>query len=237
MLKKIFACLALSLASLGSFATSSEFVEECEKNLEPARVLLSVAQALPAVEIKSTTLREATYAVHKTTDMRRQVTLGYTLAQPNMSYRYEALTLQSPEADGMCARLVAHLDMGYSAMEVFIAQELSPNSCAFNTILEHELEHVRIYEQFLLTLSDRMNRAFEERAPLPVVYGQSNEDLSEKLRAQLLQTVVPVAVGVMREVYVAQHAFDSPEETAMLYSSCNGEVRSIVNRQLLLARR
>jgi hypothetical protein len=91
--------------------------------------------------------------------------------------------------------------VGYRDPVLYIASELKRNQCAFDHVKEHELTHVRIYQEALATLKQRI----EARTA-------NGEDLFQAAKTEVL------AVEALHK------AFDSPEEYAENKSACNGKI-------------
>jgi len=93
--------------------------------------------------------------------------------------------------------------VGYANPVLRVASELRRNQCAFEHVLTHENEHVRIYEEALRTLASRIE-------------ARSAEDLF-KVASEEVLAVLP-----------AHEAHDSPEEYATNATACNGRIAKLV---------
>lgn len=96
--------------------------------------------------------------------------------------------------------------VGYGDGRLFVASQLLTNECAFKHVLNHELEHVHIYQQGLDTLKARI----EALPPVP--------DLRTAIR-DLMNSVQPL------------HALhDSPEEYGLNLSECDGMIAKLAKK-------
>jgi len=230
-----FAAVA-ALVLLQGLAQASSFAQACERELAPAEVVVNVNTQLPDIETRSTTLADATNAVHGTTDITRIAALGHTTATRNIAYEFGADILVDEKTGRQCARLAVDFELGYSTMVIEIARDFAPHSCGYREVMAHEMEHVRIFEQNLLTLKERVMRSLADMPALPVVYASSDEELARVLEAQVTDILMPRIVAVMDEVR-AQHAeLDSHEESNRVFNACDGEVRATLREALAALR-
>src|SRR5207253_4240904 len=70
------------------------------------------------------------------TSMRSAVNLGSNGITNRMSGKH-------------CLRPVIDVQLAFDPMTVFISRELPEGSCRFTSRMQHELEHVRVYREFL----------------------------------------------------------------------------------------
>lgn len=100
--------------------------------------------------------------------------------------------------------------VGWKAPVLYVASELQRDQCAFNHVLEHEQEHVRIYQQAAATLEDRV-RASARVKPL-----------------------FEASVDAVTAVRAAHAAHDSDEEYSRNATACNGQVARLIKKSRLL---
>lgn len=106
--------------------------------------------------------------------------------------------LYTKRVDGCSAQV------GWTQARLFIASELRRSQCAFDHVLEHENEHVRIYTEGMTGMADRIRQR--------VAAGQR---LSE-------------AVDAESNAIRAQHReHDSPDEYRKNHTACRGAIKRL----------
>ena len=90
--------------------------------------------------------------------------------------------------------------VGYANPVLYVASELRPSPCAFQTVFEHESHHVAIYRRALLDLDARIRAAAADK-PLFVA-----------------------AVQEVKAVEAPQNAFDNPTEYRKNLTACHGDI-------------
>lgn len=113
-------------------------------------------------------------------------------------------TRASVRVDGCTATV------GWKDPVLYVASELKRDQCAFAHVLEHEQEHVRIYQQAAAVLDERIRVLARDR-PL-----------------------FDASVDAVTEVRAAHAAHDSDEEYARNLTACNGQIARLVKRSGLL---
>jgi hypothetical protein len=93
--------------------------------------------------------------------------------------------------------------VGWRDTTLYVIRELKRNQCAFDHVLEHEEEHIRIYRRARETLEARIREAAKTLS------------LQEAAEREVLA------------VRAAHRAHDSPEEYAKNDTACNGRVRRL----------
>lgn len=124
-----------------------------------------------------------------------------------------------------CASPQLALTVGFSPMTVYVAKEFPEGSCAYKEIYQHELRHVKTYQDHLASIekevSETLNRRFATGAPWRGPVGQTRAQIQRELDERWLP-YVRREIGRADE---AQALIDTPEEYARVADSCNGEIR------------
>ncbi len=130
----------------------------------------------------------------------------------------------SPAGDGACFWVEAvDVVLRYQAVEIFVASEYSPNSCAYHAILRHEQEHVAVARKHLDRYAPRYRAALTSlliprpRSPKLVASQSEMQQEIERLLAKLLQ---PIATEMHREMAEAQAALDTPQVYRRVRRQC-----------------
>lgn len=229
MLKSLFPfVIALGLAFSNATATADELTRAC-LNLSAPDVRVS-AQPLPErAPVQHASIRNLTMQVHGTSVISRFVALGLTSATWTFENSYSMRSVQDSESGETCFRPgTVELVVGYLPLEVQVAEELPPNSCTYQEVLEHELEHVRIYERALPEAAKAIS--LEVQRELHEYLGRAtNHAHAEELLNAKLEEVVSRAIVRQRALVQAENAkHDSAEEYSRVLHSCGGATRELL---------
>jgi hypothetical protein len=138
-----------------------------------------------------------------TTDLRSAVTVGARGLTDRSGRRY-------------CIRPDVTVRLAFSPMTMFIARELGPGSCAHRLTLDHELKHVRVYEDYLNDVRDDIRRQLlEDLGDRPLLF-PSEHEADAGVRRLLEERLAPFVEGAMREVLALQKLVDSDVEYARI---------------------
>jgi hypothetical protein len=117
------------------------------------------------------------------------------------------------------------LTLGFSPMTVYVAEEFPEGGCAYQEIYQHELRHVKTYQDHLAKIekdiSDTLSRRFATGTPWRGPAGQTRARLQQELDERWL----PYVQREIRRADAEQALIDTPEEYARVADSCNGEIR------------
>ncbi len=151
----------------------------------------------------------------------QHVTTGLTTAES--TYQIETRYSSSKLANGqVCAWLTgANLDLGFRHMTVYVAQEYKAGTCEYKAVLDHEQEHVAIYQRLLKDYSRKIQQAVARSAQnLPSVTGATAAQAGKQLQAQLSNA----AKAVMHDMNLAmerEHGrLDSPASYRATQARC-----------------
>lgn len=124
-----------------------------------------------------------------------------------------------------CASPQITVTYGFSPLTVYVASEFPPGSCAYREIYEHELRHVKTYEQHLARIEQELAATLKQRfatdGPWRGPVGQTQSRLQQELNDRWL----PYIQREIGRVDAAQALIDTPEEYARFENACNGEIR------------
>lgn len=113
-------------------------------------------------------------------------------------------------------------------LQVRLASELRPGSCAYNEVLEHELEHVSIYRTSLPLAAEAMQASLNTAGVIRVAVGQSEDEAYAKLKQEVLD-VLDGQLHKHKNLTAQKHAaHDSPAEYGRVADSCQGEMRRVL---------
>lgn len=212
----IFALLLLVLFAIPSRA------DECEQLPKP-----SVTVKL----LEETIALNTQYSVKSLNNIGALLTrsgqqvLGLT--RGNAVVRFSAATAIYLDRTGRweCASPQLALSIGFSPMTVYVAREFPEGSCAYKEIYDHELRHVKTYQDHLKTiekdLSETLNRRFATGSPWRGPAGEARV----RIQRELDERWIPYVKREIGRVDAAQALIDTPEEYARVAESCAGEIK------------
>jgi hypothetical protein len=115
------------------------------------------------------------------------------------------------------------LTLRYRTLEVYVASEYSPRSCAYQAILAHEQRHVKIAKKYVTRYAPRLRSVLTSlRIPKP---GSAKLTPSKAHGAAEMDTVfneliTPVFERLNAEHQEAQARADLPQEYARVRRRC-----------------
>ena len=148
--------------------------------------------------------------------------LGLTRTGLNIktSAKYSAV----PSDDVLCFWVNAvDVTLRYRIMEVYVAKEYDPGTCAYREILAHEEDHVRAARSNLERYASRVRSALTSlliptrRDPVEVASPDQAERQVEAISDELLE---PVYREMIESLHESQAALDTPEEYRRVRRRC-----------------
>lgn len=117
------------------------------------------------------------------------------------------------------------LTYGFSPMTVYVAREFPQGSCAYKEIYEHELRHVKTYQEHIASMEKDVGETLKQRfvtgSPWRGPVGQARVKLLQELDERWL----PYVQREIKRVDTAQALIDTPEEYERVANSCDGEIK------------
>ena len=127
-----------------------------------------------------------------------------------------------------CASPQITLTLGFKQMTVYVGKEFPVGSCAYKEILDHEMRHVKAYQEHVgkieKALQEDLNRRFATGSVWRGAPGTSNARVSKELDERWL----PYVNRELQKIDAAQALIDAPEEYARLSGACNGDIKKLM---------
>ncbi len=117
-----------------------------------------------------------------------------------------------------------HLELRYSALDIYVASEYAPTSCPYKAILRHERKHEEVARRHLKGYIEQIRSALSSltipkaRGPM---FAASLEAGQAKVRSVLERLLEPVAEKIRRTMSEAQAKVDSRGEYQRVRRQCN----------------
>lgn len=232
---------------IGSLAGMAGFIRPAMFTIRHALSLLIFVLALPAQadecdqlpppavairRIEAPVTLNLAYSYGALTNIGREIAtqgnavLGLTRGNAVVSFETQLPSYTRPGSRFECASPKITLLYGFKPMTVYVAREFPPGTCAHKEIYEHELRHVKVYEDHLAAIEKDvtaiLNRRFATGAPWRGPVGET----AERLKRELDERWLPYVTREIERVKVAQALIDTPEEYARISESCGGEIKN-----------
>ena len=221
--KTALAVLALILLlpspSAAAAAPSAAFIARCERDLAPQ---VDVEWKIFGYDVTNTVSSRVlnTKAVH---GYPGEFTLGLTAMRSRAEISLSAPSLTDAASGQECLAPRVSVELLLPRMDVFVARELPATSCPFRAVMEHEMQHVKVYEEALPLLADTLRARIHARfargplyAPAGTGMARLDEDVDRWLR--------PMIQAELLRVEQRQRLIDSDEESFRLSGVCGGEL-------------
>ena len=211
-------CLLLGL-NLPSFAA------DCDK-LPPSSVsvkrleeplLLNLNYSYKALKGMS-----ADYSRHNT-----QV-LGLTRGQSTTSVKTSSKVQTDASGRWECASHQINLEYGFSPMTVYVGKEFPKGTCAYNEIYEHEMKHVRTYQEHAKKIEQEINETLRQRFETNTPSRGARGETQQRLQAEINERWMPYIKRLLDQANAEQRLVDSPEEYERVASSCDNAIKKLL---------
>lgn len=153
--------------------------------------------------------------------------LGLTRASAIAQFSLSMPSYQDVTARYECASPQITLSFGFKEMTVYVGREFPQGSCAHKEILEHEMRHVKAYQEHLASIEKGIQEDISRRFVTGDFWrGQAGAHYA-RISQELDERWLPYVNREMKKVNLAQALIDTPEEYARLSAACNGEVKQL----------
>lgn len=154
----------------------------------------------------------------------RQI-LGLTRGMAAASFATQTPSHIDSSGRWQCSSPQITLSYGFSPMTVYVAREFPSGSCAYKEIYEHEMRHVKTYQEHIASLEKALQEALTARfasdTPWRGPVGQTDSRLQQELNERWL----PYIQRQIKRVEEAQALIDTKEEYDRVADACEGEIR------------
>jgi hypothetical protein len=151
--------------------------------------------------------------------------LGLTRGTASASLGAQSPSLLDGRRRWECVSPQITLRYGFSPMTVYVAREFPPGTCAHKEIHEHEMRHVKTYEDHLATIEQELLETLSTRFATGTPWRGPAGEVSARLQRELDQRWLPYIQRRIKSVEEAQALIDTDEEYARVADACNGEIR------------
>ncbi|MEI7613728.1 MAG: hypothetical protein WCK63_12515 [Betaproteobacteria bacterium] len=156
-----------------------------------------------------------------------QRVLGLTRGEASVQFEIQSSSLADPSGRWECISPQIKVTYGFSPMMVYIAREFPKGSCAYNQVIQHELRHVKTYQDHLVSIerdiTEALTRRFVTGTPWRGPVGQTFVLLEKEMQERWM----PYIKREIGRVESAQALIDTPEEYKRVSESCYGEIQML----------
>lgn len=152
--------------------------------------------------------------------------LGLTRGTASVQFATSTPSFIDPSGRWECASPQITLTFGFSPMTVYVAREFPQGTCAYKEILEHEMRHVKTYQEHIARIEKDLTSTLTERFASGAVWRGAAGQTASKLQRELDQRWVPYVQREIKRVDEAQALIDTPEEYERVANSCAGEIKN-----------
>jgi hypothetical protein len=219
---RIVAAVCAALLLLPCQAEASDdpgFLSRCEAEMKP---VLEVRAREAKFDLTSSVSSRVlnTRATYSTSS---QMTLGMTSGTERTEIMLDAPGLRDVTGKRECVSPRIYVDLAYQPLQVFVAREFHQQSCAYRTVYEHEMRHVKVYRDNLPALEQRVRAALQQRYGSRPLYSAPGGGL-QKLQDDVDNWLRPLIRAEVAEIERQQTQLDTGEETYRLSHACLGEI-------------
>jgi len=154
--------------------------------------------------------------------------LGLTRATSRVSFEIKNTSYVDRTGRWECSSPQFTVIYGFSPMTVYVANEFPKGGCPYNEIYQHELRHVKAYQDHLISiekdLAETLNRRFATGSVWRAPKGQARMMLEKEMSERWL----PFIKREIERVESAQRLIDTPEEYTRVSGACGGEIERVV---------
>ncbi|HEX6734557.1 MAG TPA: hypothetical protein VF096_07070 [Azonexus sp.] len=154
-----------------------------------------------------------------------QQVLGLTRGLASASLSARTPTLIDNARRWECASPQITLRYGFTPITVYVAREFPPGSCAYREIYEHEMRHVRTYQEHIARIEQLLTELLNERFATGAPWRGRAGELAPRLQRELDQRWLPLVRREIKRGDADQALVDSDAEYQRVANACDGEIR------------
>ena len=205
------------------------FADECDK-LPPSSVSVKRLEEPVVLNLqysyKALKAMSADY-----TKVNTQV-LGLTRGLSTTSVKTSSRVQLDPGGRWECASHQIKLEYGFSPMTVYVGKEFPSGSCAYKEIYEHEMKHVRTYQEHAKKIEQEINESLKQRFETSTPSRGARGETQQRLNVEINERWMPYIKRLLDQANADQRLVDSPEEYERVASSCDNAIK----KQLTISR-
>lgn len=164
------------------------------------------------------------------TSTRHETPVGLTAASLKLDTSYEVHTSSSPDDVMVCAQITAmEVNFGFDDTTVYIAHEIPHGSCSYQTVLTHELQHVKTDRMLIDATIPMLPRYIRKALDQIGVIRATSAETAERQLKTMVSAYMKTLGSNLSEVRKSQQAtIDTEGEYDRISDSCDGALGELI---------
>lgn len=214
----------------GAAHAAPDFQQMCNNALGPSVVEVSTRPS-EVTRPAPLSLRLLTKQLHGHSDLHKEAVFGLT--KTDGRYDFQAKVTHAVLPDGsVCYVPKVQVTLWYDPFEVYVAREVDPQSCAYRHLLEHEMQHVAIYEKQLGQSATAMAKFLSEKLGTAARFSASLSAVSDELLPELHRLLTEEGKRQTLKMQEIHAEFDDEDIPHIFHGACGGHLKSILKTAL-----
>lgn len=219
--------LLLLPAAVSAAPPADSFEQRCEREMLPT---IEVHAHRPGFVVNNSV---SSRVLNTRGDFMRsgQALMGMTASSTRAEINIDGPGLADPASGRECIAPKIEVDLSYQPLDIYVAREFHPASCAYRAVFTHELQHVKVYADNLPAIEQLVRAELVKRYAGRPLYAERGKGLTV-LQDQIDGWLRPLIKTELAKVEQQQLALDDPVETFRLSRSCQGEIANLMGSTL-----
>lgn len=216
------AAISVCLAVIAALTAACDYVRPitavCESRLKPTEVRVTAAP----VDYKTDLSVSSAALTQMAPGGSGRVVQGLTRTSMRSLVNLGTNGITNPFTRRHCLRPVIDVRLAFDPMTVYVSNDQTEGSCQFSVTMQHELQHVAVYRNFLDSAAADIERQLRDYFGNRIFYFDSEADAQTRMRQETSERVGPFVEQSMNLVLEKQAPLDTREDYDRLQRSCSG---------------
>jgi hypothetical protein len=213
---------AFLLCNAVAYATG--FEDKCGYESGSAIVRIGLENALPIVDQSKSAHELGRLVAHA----KGYKHIGLTEALLQRRFAVSLNGFVDPKSSQACGKPIIEMRLRYDPLRIYLASELDNNECAQEEVLDHELEHIRLYISGVEHAAMELRQEILARYSYTVLQGTEQEIL-KRVEREIRERWLP-RLDLLLDQYEWQHEVLDRAAAAHRSTACQGVFEKIVRR-------
>ena len=154
----------------------------------------------------------------------RQV-LGLTRGNATASFVMKTPAYVDRSGRWECASPQITLTFGFTPVTIYVAREFPQGTCAYKEILDHEMRHLKAYQDHMASIEKSLAETLIARFVTDRPWRAPASQTAPQLQKELDERWLPYVQREIAKVEAAQALIDTAEEYERVANACDGEIK------------
>lgn len=154
--------------------------------------------------------------------------LGLTRGNAVVHFSSKMLSHRENSGRWECTSPQITLSIGYSQLTVYVAKEFAQGSCAYKEIHEHELRHVKAYQNHLKEIEKELGETLSRRFATGNSWRGPPGRIPVQIEREIEERWAPYVRRELARVDTQHALIDTPEEYARVAAGCAGDIQRVM---------